>query len=768
MLLFAIGFNLWLYRLEPTALVDPNDNTFQFALVYRTNQIWDFAQQNCSGIGKPVCMLTYLTDHWVPNWAQGYNLPHYYSHVPQIVIVATYRMLDSLIRLFGYSFMSLFEYYHWLTYILLSVFPVSMYAALAVIGMSPLTAGFGALIATHLSTDGLYGLDPTSFLWRGYGLSSQLYAMLFLPLAIAYSWRFFAENSNYNIRNVSRFGISELFGIRNLNFGALPVILTLAATTAGHLGIGIIAFLSIAVISLNNVRHLRHLSDVIKPIKILCFIFGGVFLLLGYWIIPIFLYGDFHNNSVWDPVWKFDSYGFKPVLTNLFNGALFDFGRVPVLTALVFAGLFASLFNIQYSAFSILFIFWLLMYFGTTTWGSLLYLIPGMKDFHLSRFIVGVHIAGLFLIPLSIDYLKKYKFVPFVLLVPLVLLVFPQTIRYAAHNDRLILQANENYTKQAPDADLLITTLNQYMEEKPGRVFAGRGGTWGKDLMIAETPYYMHLSTYGLPTVLWLPETWSPNSDTEQYFREDKISDYILYNIRYVVTIPDLPDAQIQPFWKQLMASESWILYEVNTEGYVTTGVRPAVVSVSKDNFLNIVRLWIQSEAHNNALYPKLTFDSGYPINEGLPNFRMTDEVTYRVPDGSLNSLLSEVPGYVSTLSDLSILGNLKIVSQSQDIDQVFRATVDVPENCTECIAVLRHTFHPSWKATVDGEPAETFAVFPFYTAVRLDSPGVHDIEFSYQPSDLKILLLLVSIASLGILIWLARPNSLQKIKAKL
>jgi len=44
MLLFAIGFNLWLYRAEPTAMTDPNDNTFQFALVDRTNQIWDFGK----------------------------------------------------------------------------------------------------------------------------------------------------------------------------------------------------------------------------------------------------------------------------------------------------------------------------------------------------------------------------------------------------------------------------------------------------------------------------------------------------------------------------------------------------------------------------------------------------------------------------------------------------------------------------------------------------------------------------------------------------
>ena len=47
-LLFAIGVNLWLYRLEPTATIDPNDNTFQYALVDRTNQIWDFAKKSCT------------------------------------------------------------------------------------------------------------------------------------------------------------------------------------------------------------------------------------------------------------------------------------------------------------------------------------------------------------------------------------------------------------------------------------------------------------------------------------------------------------------------------------------------------------------------------------------------------------------------------------------------------------------------------------------------------------------------------------------------
>ena len=76
-LLFAICYNFWLYRSEPTAKIDPNDNPFQYALVDRTNQMWDFALKECpKNPTFPICFGGYLIDHIVPNWAQGYSLPY--------------------------------------------------------------------------------------------------------------------------------------------------------------------------------------------------------------------------------------------------------------------------------------------------------------------------------------------------------------------------------------------------------------------------------------------------------------------------------------------------------------------------------------------------------------------------------------------------------------------------------------------------------------------------------------------------------------------
>lgn len=746
MLLFAIGFNLWLYRLEPTATIDPNDNSFQFALVDRTNQIWDFASKKCSNnLAFSICHLAFLIDHWVPNWAEGYNLPFYYSHVPQILIVGSYRLLHLSI--------SLFTYYHWIIYFLLSLFPLSVFMALRVIRLPWLAAGIGALLASQLSTDGLYGLDPSSFLWRGFGLSSQLFGMIWLPLAIAYSYRYFAQSTTL-----------------------WPAMFFLTLTAMGHLGLGMMALLSLIPIALSKplIHILDHepVADIFEVTKnelIKLLALGSVVIFfLSYWIIPIFLMDNYHNFSFWDPPWKFNSYGAKETIVRLLNGELFDWDRGPWMTVMVIVGLIAAVWpGTPYFPLALLFLFWLFMYFGRTTWGGIIDLIPGMREFHLSRFIVGIHTAGLFLIPIGIETIVSRvtyhasRFKPFVYLfigLYVYWIIYPQTVAYSIHNDRLIQQANENHTKVKTDEEALFTAIRNL---PPGRVFAGRGGSWGKDFRVAETPYYMDLSAYGIPTVLWLPETWSPSSDIEQYFSEDNARDYDLFGIRYVAAPPT---QKPQPFWKLLKEEKTWKLYEIQKVGYFTTGVRPAVVAADKRSFVNAVRLWIQTDqTHARGLFPELAFAKDYPRTSGLPNFKMLDEVTYVVPDGSTHNIFTQPPLYLPpgiqsqeqfNKATTQQYNNATILSESSDSDMIFKAKVEVKDPCRECMVILKQSFHPNWRATIDGKPADTFTVFPFYLAVSVQSgpPGgeasTHEIVFSYEPSRLKIGLMVLEMAA--------------------
>ena len=346
--------------------------------------------------------------------------------------------------------------------------------------------------------------------------------------------------------------------------------------------------------------------------------------------------------------------------------------------------------------------------------------------------------------------------------------LYRQTVAYSSYNDTLITQANATFAKEKADADLLIQTIKSL---PPGRVFAGRGGTWGKDFRVAETPYFMHLSTYGIPTVLWLPETWSNNSDTEQYFSEDIPDHYDLYNIRYVVAPPK---TEPQKFWHLIQETPSWKLYDVTNPGsttnnpqsksdYITTGVSPSLVYATKTTYANVIRLWIQSPYPERKLFPELSLTKNKKASQ-LPQFSMVDEATYRTSDNKTHALFSEQPVYMTPwewpkafpqyqLPDKKIGEKeelpISIISQSSDTDMVFKATITISEPCPTCVVVLKQTYHPNWKATVNGKPVESIDVFPSYTAIRLEEPGTYEVVFSYQPSKIKTLLLSTTILTL-------------------
>jgi len=782
----AIGFNLVLYRTEPTTMVDPNDNAFQYALVDRTNQVWNYADTTCPSffLSRISCHASLLIDHWVPNWAEGYNLPYYYSHIPQILIVGSYRVYSWIASVLPITQLSLFQYYHSVIYLLLCFFPLSIFLSLRVLKLSPLTAGVGAFLASHIATDGLYGLDQSSYLWRGWGLSSQLFAAIWLPLAIAYSIRFLTIEETRRTRDY------------------LLSILFITLTTAGHLGIGMMLFLALPVIAvtpvilkiLNQEKWKTILRSLWQAVVHTIQLALPPLILLSYWIIPSVRDSIYHNISFWDPVWKFNSFGAKDVMILLFNGELFDFGRLPLFTGLVLVGIFAvcishisngldapkekshsliiyNTSNTLLSPLPLLFLFYLFLFFGKTTWGSLLSLIPGMADFHQHRFIVGIHIIGLLLIPVALSWISDtlvssvcgrlkrickhqnviYFFVFLLFSAGICFLVIPTTVKYSAYNDELIVKGNATFETQKKDVEKLKNTLLELQKTASGRVFAGRGGSWGKDFQVAETEMFMYLSTYGIPTVLWLPETWSLNSDIEQYFREDKRSDYELFGIRYIATPKTLEKDKIQPFWKYRDEGESWVLYEISPfSGFVLASTAPSVVSSDKESFGNLIKHWIQSDYPEKQIFPEIRIEKSISrvfIESKLPKFSMLDEATYQTPDGKHHSLFGEPPVYEKPWERTTTQKTLpmKILSQSSEGDMVFTANVEVTDSCPTCVVILKHTYHPNWKATINGKPVSPLSVFPFYTAIRLEEPGTYDIVFSYTPSKEKMILLFIS-----------------------
>ena len=770
-LILTIGFNFWLNFPETKVLADPNDNIFQYSLVYRTNWVWENY-----GCPRSLNCLPNLTDHLVTAWAEGYSLPLYYTHLPQIVIVSSYHIIiQPVTALFQINY-TLYQYYNLTKFLLLILFPLPIFLSLRLLGFSSLTAALAAFTAANYSTDGLYGIDPPSFLWRGYGLTSQLYAIFFMPLGLSFLY--------LSLKKLTK------------PLHIFLAILFLVLTISGHLGIGMISLISGGVFVFLDLD----LKLILSRLKRLVLIYLGIILILSYWIVPILLYTNYHMISFWDPIWKFDSYGWYEVVRQFFQGEIFDWKRPAVTTYLVAVGFFTLLLDEKLFIFAVMFLLWVLMYFGRTTWGGLINLIPGLSDFHLHRFIVGIQIASLFLLPAAFSTVfrsirklieltwdktinllqllfKKYirspgegitrllssddkikslyqNIIYYILTLSFVAIIsitmVRQTIDYAKFNNRWIGEANTAYQYDYHN----FLDLVGYLKSQPNaRIYAGRPGNWGKQMRLGSTEMYMLLGVNGFDMSQFLPETWSPLSEIEQNFDERVEADYDLFNIRYIVASKD------EGFTPQAVLTKTFgpfKVYEVPTSGWFDVVTSDMFVKSDKTNFLNIVHVWQKSYPRVWKSYPFISLDKNPQVPQGMKRIlTMQDEVTY-TENGKKNNIFADFP---LTFPEATVSG--RIIKESVE-KQTYKAQVEVPKNCKQCTILLKMNYHPNWTAKLDGQKVSTFAVFPFYLAVQTDA-GTHEVEFTYQPNKLKVILLWLEIIGLILLVVFRKKIMLLK-----
>lgn len=788
-LLGTIAFHLWLNYPEIRILGDPNDNIFQFSLVARTDWVW-------KNYGCPLSLscLPNISDHNVTAWAEGYPLPFYYSHIPQIVTVGSYHLIvEPLIKIFHIPY-SLYQYYNLTKYLLLCFFPLSIFLAMRIVGFSVTASSLAAFFGSNMSTDGLYGIDPPSFLWRGYGLTSQLYAMIFFPLGIAFTYLSMRDiksemktakthskpaNGKEIIHSKIYWRITHILEkIRKLLFSGPYIYFSkntmlagifLTLTCAGHLGMGIMGLLSTIPFLFFDL-NIKHIIVRIKKIAIIGIIVIG---LLAYWIVPMLFNLNYHIISFWDPIWKFNSYGWYEVLRQLFQGEVFDWKRLPTITAVVMVGFFVLLSDTRLFPLALLFGMWMLMYFGKTTWGGLIDLIPGMKDFHQHRFIVAVQITALFLIPGAFtfiygyisrgiafltDVLKKisksnqsysllnyFHSLSYILISLLVIVLgyftVKQTYDYAYLNNKWIDESNKAFIYDEKN----FKNLMDYMRKLPNaRVYAGRPGNWGKDFRLGSSQMYMLFGISGFDVSQFLPETWSMLSENEQNFDERNAIDYDLLNIKYVIAPKNQGFADTAELDRKFGPFE---LYKVPTSGWFDVVTSPMFVRTDKTNFLNLVQLWHRSFPRRWKMYPLISVDKKPTVPADIQrNIKMVDEVTYE-ENGKQKNIFADFP---LVFPESTPSG--KVLSEKVE-KQTYTGVVDIPDNCKSCYVMFKMSYHPDFQAKLDGMNVEKFAVFPYYIAVSIPA-GKHTVEVSYKSNMLKTVLIYTEIIFLILFIF--------------
>lgn len=189
MVLFDVAFNLYyLYPEVASGIVSGNDSVFHLLMVEMA--------------AEAITQGRDFTDPWQASMGMGYPLFHYYHHLPHVTI--------ALIHVLTLEMIPLVDMLNWATYLLRSFFPLSIFWAMRRLGFDHMPAAMGGLVAPLVTTTGILGFGFASYVFQGWGVHAQLWAMVLLPPALALGYRVIQEGRGYTLGDLASSGDDDV------------------------------------------------------------------------------------------------------------------------------------------------------------------------------------------------------------------------------------------------------------------------------------------------------------------------------------------------------------------------------------------------------------------------------------------------------------------------------------------------------------------------------------------------------------------------------
>ena len=636
-------------------------------------------------------------DPWVSQWALGFPLWHFYQPIPHMV-AGLWLTITS-------HFASAPASFAVLNYLLLIAVPASTYIGARLLGLEPMAAGFASILIIGVSEIGdlsRYGLSYGAYVRRGSGLFTQLmsYNLLMPALGLA----------NYSLNT----------GMRRILAACL-----VAATALSHVVFGYAAILTIAVMALVGPRGGRS-RRVVRAASILI----PAIILLAWFVVPMLLASGEVNRCRWDDVWKFDSWGAGNIFKTLLSGRFFDDGRLPVMTLLVAAASTLALYRWKRPMprrLLVLTAVWLVIFFGRTTWGYFMLAIGLPGTFHVSRF---ESVFELFAVLLMAWALAKTvstaarlgymgKVLTAIALSAMAIVIFAERTNFLKLNNLWGDESLAGIVREGPDLDAAFADIRTILRERPGRVWSGPPGRWAANFQIAKSQPYSFLSLAGFDELSFLYHSLSWGSDVTAELDERDPYQAQLFAMRAVLA----PVTQAMPsYFKRRAVHGQLAVYEASSEGYfglVDIGARydgPLTTVLNRD------WEWMQNPAVRAGVVVALGGDL-----KGVPQWKMFQALP------PLDPRFSTLRG--------------EVISETKQ-GETYSARIAV---LRPCYALLKITYFPGQRATVDGKPAPVFRVYPDFCAIPVGA-GEHQIEVRYRPGPIKPILLVVGFILAGLI----------------
>jgi hypothetical protein len=628
-------------------------------------------------------------DPWVSQWALGYPVWRSYQPLPHLLAAA----VIALARPFASPAASFAAFY----YVLLVLLPASIYLGARLLGLNPLAAGLASILIlapTETGDFGRYGLSYGAFLWRGSGLYAELVSLLLLLPALGLAARAIDSGKRQT--------------------GAA---LALSLTALSHIIFGYVGFLSMVIwaLAMPGEGRARRLARAVS-------IAARAIPLLVWFVVPMMLVSGDINRSRWEAAYKFDSYGAPLILSELFSGRLFDFGRLPVLSLMVALGTLIAAFNFKDAVARRLLVltgFWLVLYFGRETWGHLLVLAGVPGGFPLHRLEAAFELFAMLLTAWGFERIvaaarrapRGFTVAVGTVLGAAIVLIGVDRAKYLSENATWGEQNLVAFEQARGDLELAIADVRAILAQRPGRVSAGKAADWGGSFHVAFAKGYSFLTRYGLDQASFLYHAMSLSSDYMVLRDENDPVDQQLFGIRAVLAPASL---RAPPYFLKRSVHGPFAVYETSPEGYFGVVDIAARYDGPAATWFGPVSTWLRSALPRVGEVIALD-----PHFEGVPaigRWQALPAPQSRSPRG-------------------------RVLAESKT-GEIYRARIDAER---PCYALIKITYFPGLVARVDGKRAPLIHVSPDFGAIPLTA-GEHEVEVRYQPRPLKPLLFLAGI----------------------
>ncbi|MGC2176056.1 MAG: YfhO family protein, partial [Acidimicrobiales bacterium] len=581
-------------------------------------------------------------------------------------------------------------------YLLLALWPICVYWSGRLLGWGRWVAGVAAVMSPLLFSVTERGFGFQSYVWLGLGLWSQLWAMWTLPLAWGFSWRYISE--------------------RRYLFGAVA---TLALTIIFHFLTAYLAGLTLIAWVLLRPRHL-------VPRLARALFVGVLALLATLWVtLPLLL------DAKWTAIDPFfvgtataNSYGARQVLEWLFTGQIFDYGHFPVLSIFVAIGVVACLIRSRTDerarALLAVFLLSLLLFFGRPTLGAVLDLLPGNANLLFQRYISGVQLAGLFIAGVGVVDLVRLLGVvarrvasgavewmsaqpwlwrprALVAIGVLIVALAPAWLALDTYESNDAFWIHYQQSADQVQGAQMNTLLAIIKSDGGGRVYAGLPTNWGYHFRVGGVLVYWYITEAAdIDSVGTTLRTSSLMTGPEAYFDESNLGDYSTFGVRYLL----LPEGHAPPVPAKLIAqSGPYELYSVKSSGLVQVVDTEGSIAANADDIGAQTESFLQSNLPGEGIYPTIAFD------------------------GQAAAAPTSTPGSAPSASAGHVIAVRNDLFHGEVTTAVYASRT--------AVVLLKASYDPGWKVTVDGQPAATEMVAPALVGVTV-SPGYHTVVFTY------------------------------------